>query len=58
MLSQISIQLTNQFINVSNLKLDSTWVCVYEIELHMASIIEDVKVSWDIPSLQELSVTH
>ena len=44
-LSQTSTQLTNQFINVSNPKFGSTWTCIREIELHMASITEDVIVS-------------
>ena len=44
MLNQKSTQLTYQFINISNLKFGSTWACIYEIELHMASIIEDVIV--------------
>ena len=42
--SQTSTQLTNQVINISNLKFDNTWACIYEKELHMASIIEDVIV--------------
>ena len=29
-----------------------------KIKLHIASIMEDVVVFWDIPSLQELCVTH
>ena len=48
----------NQFINVSNLKFGSTWACICEIQLHMASITDDVIVSWDIPSFQELLITQ
>ena len=41
MLSQTSTELTNQFINVSNLKFGNTWACIGQIELHIASITED-----------------
>ena len=45
MLSKTSTMLTNQFINVRNLKFGSTWACIYGMELHMASMTEDVIVS-------------
>ena len=53
-----STQLTNKFLNDSHLKFGSTWACTYEIELHVDSIREDAIAPWDIPSLQELSVTQ
>ena len=43
--SQTNIQLTNQLINICSLKFGSTWAWIYEIELHMASITEDVIIS-------------
>ena len=49
MLSQQHSRLTNQSNNVSHLKVGSTWACICEIKLHMASIIEVVIISWDIP---------
>ena len=45
MLSQTNTQLTNQFINVCNLKFDITWAFINEIGLHMASITDNVIVS-------------
>ena len=57
-LSQTNIQLNYQFINASNLTFGSTWACICEIELHMASIGEDVLVSSLYTFMQDLSVTQ
>ena len=41
-LSQTSTRSTNQFIYGNNLKFGSTWAGIDQIEVHMASIIEDI----------------
>ena len=51
--------LTNQFVNVNNLKFGNTWANIYRLELQMASITEDAIVLLEyIPSLQELSAAQ
>ena len=52
MFSQTSTQLTNQFINVSNLKFGSTSECNYEIDLHIASIKVPFLGAIEIPFLK------
>ena len=42
--AQSTCESTYQFINVSNLKFNSTWACICEIKFHMAFIIDYVIV--------------